>query len=605
MQLPFRISISTKLLVVISTILLAVTIPLSFKAANLFKEVSTKREEQANLSSANVRAHEINLVLRNMQEKVFILASTLVAAEKNSKAINEAVQASFANDEEMLSLSFYSNDGNISKVLQLFSEEKLSRTGIKGADLLKLEKNSPVPIARILKGEFLVLNRNHDNSNMPIITIGFPLFKNEHNLVTYFAVVDIRQSAFQKVFAEIDARKSYLVSSNGVVLAHPNEAFVLSGKVLKSSGIVEQALKSTLAQGATKYHNIDSQETFFGAFAHTQYGAVVVSEIPESIILEPSMMIRREIYYLTGITLSISLIVIFLFSLTLTNPIVILARIARSIGRGNFNIPVTRFVNSTDEVGSLAQSVASMLEGLRERDKAKDILHKFHGSSVAQDLLSSETMERTGIRKDIAIMFCDIRGFTSMSEQMEPEDVLALLNEYFNTMVKVITKNHGMIDKFIGDAIMAIWGAPKANGTEHRDAVLAALEMRYKLIEFNEQRIANNKAPLRFGIGLHTGLCVSGIVGAEERLEYSVIGDTVNVCSRIESMTKAFGVDILVTAALQEKVSDQFIFEELQAVSIKGKEKPITVFTVKGFYDEDSKPVIIDSPYAKYKIEGT
>jgi adenylate cyclase len=148
---------------------------------------------------------------------------------------------------------------------------------------------------------------------------------------------------------------------------------------------------------------------------------------------------------------------------------------------------VARLVNSSDEVGNLAVSVESMISGLKERDKATSILHKFHGSHIAEDLLSSSRIERQGVRKNIAILFSDIRGFTSMSEKMEPEELVHFLNNYLNVMVKVITNNNGIIDKFIGDAIMAIWGAPHATGTEAYDSVKAALEMRMALIEFNKE----------------------------------------------------------------------------------------------------------------------
>ena len=561
-----------------------------------------KREEGANLSQASVSAHEITLILRNLKEKIAIIASLLISLDKEkTKGLDDAIDTIFTNDEDMLSLTFYKNDKMITKIKELINEKKLG--GVSADYFLKLDQKLPFPIQRVLKGEFVILNRSTDASTLPIITLGFPLFINENGAVSYFAVADIKQTSFQKIFSELSERKRYLVGSDGIVLAHPDDALVLARQDLKNVGVVDQALKSKMAQGAANYMNFDNNRFYFGAFAHTQFGAVVISEIAESIILEPSAMIRREVYYLTGIILSLSFIVIFLFSLTLTRPIVILSRIATAIGKGNFDIPVVKLVNSTDEVGSLAFSVETMLGGLKERDKAKNILNKFHGSSVAQDLLASKTIERIGRRRDIAILFCDIRGFTAMSERMEPEEVVLLLNDYFNAMVKVITKNNGVIDKFIGDAIMAIWGAPHSNGTEHYDAVISALEMRHTLVEFNKRRLEAKKPIIKFGIGLHSGPCVSGIIGSEERLEYSVIGDTVNVCSRIESMTKVFGVDILVTAALKEKVASKFMFEELRSVAVKGKKDPISVYTIKGFYDKAGKPVVIESPYANYRVE--
>lgn len=603
MRLPFQISISTKLLIVISAILLSVTIPLSFKSASLFRDVSMKREESANLSHANAKAHEVSIVLKNIRDRVSIMGSMLIFAQSQKLSdVDSALNSIFLSDEDTISLTFYLNDKGAQKIKEFINHDKLEDAKVKEDYLYNLEKKYPFPIERVINGEYVIVNRS-DNPTIPIVSIGIPLFKKENGEVSYFIVTDLKQSTFQKIFSDLSERKSYLVNPEGVLLAHYDDNMVMEHKNLKSISIVAKSLDSKMSQGAGSYVNQNDKRTYFAAFAHTTVGPVVISEIAAETILEPAAMIQREVFYMTFMILSISLFVVFLFSLTLTRPIILLSNIARAIGRGRFDIPVARIVNSSDEVGNLAVSVESMLGGLRERDKAKSILNKFHGSSVSEELLSSATIERQGVRKNVAILFCDIRGFTSMSEKMEPEEVVHLLNEYLNTMVKLIMQHNGVIDKFIGDAIMAIWGAPQATGTEPFDAVTAALHMRRGLVQLNNDRIARNENPVRFGIGLHYGPCVSGIIGSEERLEYSVIGDTVNVCSRIESMTKSLGVDILVTDALRESISDKFMFEMLEAVTVKGKEKPIQVYKVNGFINENGQAEPVESPYANYTPE--
>lgn len=601
MRLPFKMSISTKLLIVISSILLSVTVPLAFKSANLFKNVSIKREESANLSHANAKANEINIILKNLREKSSIMGSLIIFSQNNKQINLEPVLRSiFSNDENILSIQIFSNLKGSSKLKEYTNTQKLVELGAKEDSLFITEKNNPFPIQKVINGETVILNRS-DSKTLPVLTLGFPLFKKSDNTVSHFAVIDLNQSVFQKIFSELSERKSFLINQEGKVLAHYQDEMVLERKDLSDLGIVSKATSSKISQGTSIYTIPNTEKTMYAAFSHANAGPIVVSEIAESIILEPSQLIRREVFYITGLILSISLIIIFLFSLTLTQPIIVLSDIAKSIGQGKFDIPVVKLVNSTDEVGSLASSVENMIVGLKERDKAKSILNKFHGSSVAQDLLSSTTIERQGVRRNVAILFCDIRGFTSMSEKMEPEEVVLMLNDYLNTMVQNITINNGIIDKFIGDAIMAIWGTPQPTGTEAYDAVKAALEMRQALIKFNETRIAKSLKPLRFGIGLHYGPCVSGIIGSEERLEYSVIGDTVNVCSRIESMTKSLGVDILVTSSLYEKVADRFVFEVAEAVTVKGKEKPILVYKVLGYKSAAGESIPVTSPYATYE----
>lgn len=605
MRLPFKLSIATKLLIVITGILLSATVPLSFKSASLFRDVSMKREEGANLSHAYAKAHEISIILQNLRDRASTISSMILYAQKqNLYIIDDVLNSTFQNDTETLSLSFYkTGKEGVQKVKEFINGKALSQSGLKDNYLLAVNKKFPIPTNNILNGEYIILNRSI-NKKMPILTVGIPLFKNSKGQVNFFVTSDLKQSLFQKSFAELSERKSYLVNKNGIVLAHYDESFVIKRKNLSNTKIVSMAVRSKLARGASSYLNPMNNKNYFAAYSKTQFSPVIITEIPESIILEPSLMIRREVFYVTGMILSVAFLIVFLFSLTLTKPIILLSKIARAIGQGKFNIPVVRLVNSSDEVGNLAHSVQSMLSGLIERDKAKSILNKFHGSSIAEDLLSSAKIERQGVRKDVAILFCDIRGFTSMSEKMQPEDVVLMLNDYLNRMVNIIMKNNGVIDKFIGDAIMAVWGAPQKTGTEAHDAVKAALEMRKELVNFNNDRISKNLNPVKFGIGLHYGPCVSGIIGSEERLEYSVIGDTVNLCSRIESVTKTRGVDTLVSSTVKNMVSDKFIFEEVESVTVKGKEKPISIFKINGYIDNTGNPVIIETPYSSYPIES-
>ena len=602
MNLPFKVSISTKLEFVILTILLAATVPLSFKSAEIFRNVSIKREESANLSHAKSKSHEVSMIFKNINDRASMMASMLIyTLKQRPESVEQALKASSSEDDDTLSMSFYSNENGPQKIKEFTNTDKITELKLPPDYLEDLERKNPFPLQRVLGGEHVLVNRSF-NPILPIISIGIPLFKNESGSVSYFAVINMKQGAFQKIFSDLSERKSYLVGSDGIVLAHYNDALVVERKKV-SMPLLTQALSSKLEQGAGSYTNPIDNKGYFGAFANTNIGPVVISEIPESIILEPSLMIKREVYYLTFMILSLSLLVVFLFSLTLTRPIIKLSNIANAIGRGRFDIPVSHLVSSSDEVGNLAVSIEAMLGGLKEREKAMSILNKFHGSTIAEDLLSSATLERQGLRKNIAILFCDIRGFTGMSEKLEPEEVVHMLNDYFNKMVPAIMKNNGVIDKFIGDAIMATWGAPQATGTEAYDAIRAALDMRLALIEFNQSRIEANKPPLKIGIGLHYGLCVSGIIGSEERLEYSVIGDTINACSRIEGMTKTLGEDILVTNDVKERAEGSFLFEEAESVKVRGKEKPLLLFKVKGYIDENQQAVPVESPYASYPGE--
>jgi adenylate cyclase len=227
---------------------------------------------------------------------------------------------------------------------------------------------------------------------------------------------------------------------------------------------------------------------------------------------------------------------------------------------------------------------------------------KFHGSSVTDDLLKGE-LQLGGSRKEVTVFFSDIRDFTKFSEGHTPEEVVDMLNEYFRVMVGIINRNGGVVDKFIGDAIMAIWGAPNTSEKDTENALRACLEMRTSLNELNKIRLERGHTAIKIGMGLHRGPAISGTIGSDERMEYTVIGDTVNQASRIEASTKAFGTDLLVSDDVAEKVGSLFWIEEAGKAEVKGKAKPLTMLKVRGYLQEDGQQVEVRTPYSDYEAE--
>lgn len=207
-----------------------------------------------------------------------------------------------------------------------------------------------------------------------------------------------------------------------------------------------------------------------------------------------------------------------------------------------------------------------------------------------------------GSKKMVTVFFSDIRDFTKFSEGHTPEQVVEMLNEYFQVMVGIINRNGGVVDKFIGDAIMAVWGAPKGTERDSQNAVKACLEMRVALAELNASRAARDKVPIKIGMGVHRGEAISGTIGSSERMEYTVIGDTVNQASRIEASTKSFGTDLLLSEDMAEFALEEFIMEVAGSVEVKGKEAPLKLFKVRGYYDEQKNPIIIQTEFSDYEV---
>lgn len=262
---------------------------------------------------------------------------------------------------------------------------------------------------------------------------------------------------------------------------------------------------------------------------------------------------------------------------------------AKAARVGGGDLDVVFDASSGDEIGALAGTLNEMVRGLVERERAASALGRFVNTHVAEKALRGE-LKLGGERKECAILFADIRGFTSMSELMEPERIVEFLNEYMTAMVACLDSTGGVVDKFIGDAVMATWGAAFTTGSDPENAVNAALLMREAIVRFNLGRGQGANPAVRIGIGLNYGPVVAGQIGSEERLEYTVIGDAVNLASRIESLTKEVGCDILISQGLRDRVRDLYLLERIQDLKVRGKNDPQTVYAVLGRTDDPDAP---------------
>lgn len=225
-------------------------------------------------------------------------------------------------------------------------------------------------------------------------------------------------------------------------------------------------------------------------------------------------------------------------------------------------------------------------------EKRSRYLRKAFSTYVSSQLVSEilkdpGRLKLGGEKRVITVLFSDIRGFTTLSERLTPEDLVALLNEYLSPMTSIVFNEEGMLDKYIGDAIMAVFNAPLPLTDHPARACRAALKMMEKLEELNRKWSASGRPTLDIGIGINTGEAVVGNMGAELRFDYTAIGDTVNLASRLESMNKLYGTAILASEDTYRLVKDSFAFRELDLVRVKGKERPIVMYELIGRSGEE------------------
>jgi len=329
--------------------------------------------------------------------------------------------------------------------------------------------------------------------------------------------------------------------------------------------------------------------SFRPIFKHLMLFSYMVSSV-FPVILLLTTIITEEIQFgkkiSSGIIFISILLLILAFIITkgltkiIISPMNKLTLAADRIKEGNYKTRVG--VVTADELGTLADSFNDMADSLAEKEFMRDTFGKIVDPEVRDYLLHEGEKALGGETREVTVLFCDIRSFTAMSEKMSAEDVVSLLNRYFTALGQCITVHHGIINKYIGDAIMAIFGAPVSSENSALDAYKAALDMRKALVHVNKDLTAVGLPEVHFGIGIHTGPVFAGTIGAENRMEYTVIGDTVNTASRLESLCKTYKVDLLLSQAAAQKCKlTDGALTFVDDAQIRGKAEPMKVFTVE------------------------
>jgi adenylate cyclase len=217
----------------------------------------------------------------------------------------------------------------------------------------------------------------------------------------------------------------------------------------------------------------------------------------------------------------------------------------------------------------------------REKRQVKRMFSRFVSKDVYDQLMADPASARIGgARREMTVLFADIRSFTTFTERGQPEDVVSQLNEYFSAMVEVIFRNRGTVDKFVGDMVMALFGAPLADPDHADHALQAALGMLVGLHELNTDWAASGRPALDIGIGLNSGDMVAGNIGSDTIMSYTVIGDAVNLGARLESLNKQYGTHIIISEATRARLKGRYDMKPLGTVTVKGKSEAVAILEV-------------------------
>lgn len=304
-------------------------------------------------------------------------------------------------------------------------------------------------------------------------------------------------------------------------------------------------------------------------------------------VWESRLFIATSILYLVGLVFAMYLAVI--QTQAILAPVRALTEGVERVESGDLKVSIPPVC--VNELGHLSQGFNRMVEGLRQREFIRATFGKFVDPRVVERVLARGSIDLGGRSTRCVVMFTDIRGFTSMSEQLTPSELVDLLNDYFTRMVRIVEDHGGLVNKFIGDAMMIVWGGLLDEPINSEPAIRAALAMREELVLFNKEQLARGRQVLNVGVGINSGDVLAGHLGSRDRLEWTVMGDAVNLAQRAESIARHG--QILVTPDAFEPVADLFVAAQLEPVPVKGKREPVAFYNVVSGRDEP-EPVADD-----------
>jgi len=308
-------------------------------------------------------------------------------------------------------------------------------------------------------------------------------------------------------------------------------------------------------------------------------GAVGVDLSIDQMLSKTNTLLARSVTT-SAVALIIAIGISFYLSKHVARPVEVLSRAVEQIGQGHLDTRVD--LPNRDEFAQLGQAVNQMAAALGKNKTLRGALSRYLSFQVAEDIIRSGNMPTLqGERKKVSVLFLDIRGFVSMTNSMTPEVIVGLLNEFLDHMVEVVFRHQGTLDKFLGDGLMVLFGAPIDDAQHEYHAVCAAIDMCQEAKKLDEQWKSRGLKGLHIGIGINTGIAVVGNIGSVQRMDYTAIGKTVNLASRLESATKTFKHDILISETTYQAVKDQFSTVRVEGFQTDKGEPTMVVYAIQ------------------------
>lgn len=563
---------------------------------------------------------------------VFSLTATLIAVnDANIKNTNNEINHSLQISSDVFKNQLLQNQEKLFEIARLLSSDYAFKTAYSTRDhdtILSAMENhlsrvsgNNIMMLISLEGKIIAqtLNQELKNKSNPWLQLQHTAENNEYGEATSIVIVNNLPYQIMVVpllIPDLDAwiyigfpidnifvKKIKQITRTQITIAYIDENLESFISATTFNPDKTKQLKTTFDKKPAYFKNSSTIKLMGEDYisypvklkTHGQFNLTAILQRSLNDALIAHNQLRDLLFIIFTISLITSVILALFIARQVTHPVKLLIQGSKLIENGVYDHSIE--LKRNDEIGLLAKSFNLMAKGLAEKEKVRNLLGKVVSPAIAEELLSKD-IELGGEEKLITTLFSDIRNFTSLCEGRQPEEILSLLNEYFTDISSKIENNGGVVDKYIGDAVMALFGAPIQHNNDAARAIKAAFEMCHALKELNIRFNKRGIAPIGIGIGINSGVVVAGNMGSINRLNYTVIGDDVNLASRLEGLTKSYGVDIIVSESTAN-AAPEFLYRELDIVKVKGKKNSCVIFEPLGPIEMISND--INESLKKYK----
>lgn len=583
-----KFSLQMKMMTVISIILGVVVSIIIFLATYFFKKDNTLRVLETNLELVRIVELKVRADINSVVEKGKQLALVLNQEFKSERQKEFFIDQFFKNDNDFIYLGVYTEkNGEMVPRRQVYNQNYLQKVAIHESDILNVIERNSSHFIRSFEGASILLNTS-PGFEEPTICISIP--PQEDSSERYVLVIMVKLQMILDAFNKSGIAETFMVDGNGTVIAHPKKDFVLSAKNLSELPITRSMLSGQTGNGQISF-SVDDQK-FLGSYQRLKLrfsNVGIISTIPEAKAFEAVYEIQERNIYIMLISLCSALIIVLIFAKTISKPVMKLLEETVKIAKGDFQVNIKSTTN--DEVGLLSDYFVNMAKGLEEREKVKSILGSMIDPVVVGEAMKDLPALKRGSEKVITAFFSDVAGFSTISEQLTSVDLASLLNEYLSAMTTILQKHEGVLDKYIGDAIVGIFGAPVDVENHYLKACKASIEMIAKLDDLRKYWVKNGlyskeAQEMDVRIGLNTGPAKVGFMGTDSMGSFTMMGDTVNLAARLEAAGKDYGVNVLISDSVKKQVEMEMFTRELDRVRVKGKHEPVTLYELITFKTE-------------------